>query len=199
LRRSPKGSARSPGTVKTSQPKSFLPLDASVLWVDEATQKERAGEIAKVILHDLEGERSVNHWRTHVPRGLLGWAPTKVPLRAKELSYRNCRYVTPKVAEILEAGERTGFRREHIVSRSELANLWSEAETAEKISEIVMEYRFAVVLTTIEESAHIDRVGGRQGRTERYLAADISVVYDRKQGSEVHVTTLDPALRKSKG
>ena len=178
--------------MKTSQPKSFLPLDASVLWVDEATQKERAGEIARVILHDLEGERSVNHWRTHVPRGLLGWAPTKVPLRAKELSYRNCRYVTLKVAEMLEAGERTGFRREHIVSRSELANLWSEAKTAKRISEIVMEYRFAVVLTTVEEAAHIDRVGGRQGRAERYVAADIPRVYDRQQKCEVEVAALDP-------
>ena len=199
MTRSLKGSARSPGTVKTSQPKSFLPLDASVLWVDEATQKERAGEIAKVILHDLEGERSVNHWRAHVPRGLLGWAPTKVPLRAKELSYRNCRYVTLKVAEMLEAGERTGFRREHIVSRSELANLWSEAKTAKRISEIVMEYRFAVVLTTVEESARIDRVGGRQGRAERYIAADIPIVYDRLLERKVDAATLDPLMMRSKG
>ncbi len=102
--------------------------------------------------------------------------------------------MTPAVAELLNSGQRKGYRREHVVARSVLADIWRAAASPEEIRQSVWDYRYAAVLTTVAEAAHIDRVGGRMGRTERYVDAGIFHVYDRLEGRDVSVTTLDPAF-----
>lgn len=171
---------------------TLLDLDPAVVWFDEPSQRERCSEVAAMIEHDLLGARTIQRWRRFVGVGHLGWAPMTVPVRAYDLGYRNSRFVSPAVAEMLWRGEKTGFAREHVVSRSRIAEEWESCTSVDDIEKIVWDYRFAVVLTTADEAKRIDRMGGRVGRWERYLEAGMPTVYDRLLRRDVHVAALDP-------
>lgn len=99
-------------------PGGLLDLHPELAWYDEATQRDRAQEVAALVEHDLLGSRTLERWRRFVGIGHLGWAPMTVPVRAYDVGYRNARFVSPTVAEMLWRGEKSGFAREHVVSRS---------------------------------------------------------------------------------
>lgn len=172
---------------------SRLFIDPEAVWFDEAVQRERAQEIAAVVAHDLAGASALSQWRTHVRAGHLGWAPAKVPVRTADPGLSNTRFVTPSVAEALWRGTSPKVTREHAVSRSFLASEWQlTGGDLDKIADIIWDYRFGVVLTTVEEGKLIDRLGGRVGRTERYAAAGIPHVYDRLHRRDIPVAWIDP-------
>lgn len=172
---------------------SILELHPDRVWLDDEAQRRKTREIAEVVAHDVRGRATIEAWRRHVPFGLLGWAPTKVPLKAANVGPTNARFVTPTVAEMLWRGERSGFRREHIVARSAIVKMWDEVgDDLEALARIIWDYRFAAVLTTIDEAKHIDRVGGRVGSTERYVTAGVPTVYDRLRRCDTPVGLLDP-------
>ena len=168
-------------------------IDAGTVWFDEAEQRERARDIAAVVAHDLQGAADVPQWRTHVRSSHLGWAPAKVPVRTVDPGLSNTRFVTPSIAEALWRGTSPKVTREHAVSRSYLASEWEQTGgDLDKIADIIWDYRFGVVLTTVEEGKIIDRLGGRVGRTERYAAAGIPHVYDRLHRRDIPVAWIDP-------
>lgn len=171
---------------------TLLDLDPGVVWHEEGEQRERTRMIAAMVEHDLVGSRTIEGWRRFVRVGNMGWAPMTVPVRAADVSYRNARFVSPTVAELLWHGVRTGFRREHVVSRSLIAAEWEAAQTQHELESIIWNHRFAVVLTTEEEAKRVDRLGSRVGRSERYLKAGIPTVYDRLFRRDVYVEALDP-------
>jgi len=172
---------------------SRLFIDADTVWFDEADQRERAREIAAVVAYDLEGAAALPQWRTHVRSSHLGWAPAKVPVRTADPGLSNTRFVTPSVAEALWRGTSPKVTREHAVSRSFLATEWENTGgDLDKIADIIWDYRFGVLLTTVEEGKTIDRLGARVGRTERYVAAGIPHLYDRFRRRDIPVGWLDP-------
>lgn len=175
------------------QPSTPLDLRPEEVWVNEEQARQRTREIAHVIAHDVRGRLELPEWRKHVPYGLLGWAPTKVPVAAANVSSKNARFVTPTVAEKLWRGDTTGLRREHVIARSLITARWDAVgPDPELLAPIIWTYRFAIVLTTIDEARSIDKVGGKVGGCERYSRAGIHSVYDRLQRGDIDVALLDP-------
>lgn len=176
-----------------ASPSSLLELNTGKVWVSDDVARARTRDIADVVAHDVRGRLEIEAWRKHVPYGLLGWAPTKVPVKAANVGPSNSRFVTPTVAEMLWRGQSTGLRREHIVARSRIVAMWDEVgPDPEELAPIIWAYRFAIVLTTIDEARRIDKVGGKVGGCERYARAGIHTVYDRLQQRDVDVALLDP-------
>ena len=171
----------------------LLDLRSDLVWVDDSEARQRTGEIAQAVAHDVRGRREIPAWRKHVPYGLLGWAPTKVPLKAANVGPSNARFVTPTVAEMLWNGQATGLRREHVISRSMITAEWDAAgPDPDALAPIIWAYRFAIVLTTLDEARRIDKDGGKVGGCERYTLAGIHTVYDRLQRCDIDVALLDP-------
>lgn len=174
-------------------PESLLKLRTTQVWEDDAAARQKTLEIADVVAHDVAGRRDIPAWRKHIPYGLVGWAPTKVPIRAANVGPKNARFVTPTVAEMLWQGQSTGFRREHVISRSRIVDQWDAiGPDPAALAPIIWAYRFAIVLTTVDEALRIDRDGAKVGGCERYALAGIHTVYDRLQERDIDVHLLDP-------
>ncbi len=166
-----------------------LDLNAAAVFVDDDTQRQRAADTARAIEHDLAGE-TITDWRLHVPLGFFGWAPTKVPLKHRELRFNNTRFMSPAMAERLWLGSPGEWRREHIVPRATLIKEWREAGSREELVQSVWDYRFAVVGTTLEEDKQI--TASKCERWERYIDAGVFSVYDRLTRRDVPVAAVDP-------
>ena len=175
------------------RPGSLLELRPDLVWEDDAAARQKTIEIADVVAHDVQGRRDIEAWRKHMPLGLLGWAPTKVPVKAANVGPKNARFVTPAVAEMLWDGQTTGLRREHIIARSNIVKKWDAVGPDPRaLAPIIWAYRFAIVLTTIDEARRIDRDGAKVGGCERYASAGVHTVYDRLQRRDIDVALLDP-------